>query len=154
MERTFPSTGMSQAAGRKVVTGKHRTSVEVEDTDRGKRDGTAEATAEVNKKGGPEKKAKKRAPSSKTKESKVGEALLPLLYDIALPDKEQPAGKLEFLRDQRGERKCRLPPINGVLKVESRRKKRDLQEEKRRKTEEAESATQFQTIGRMGRNGV
>ena len=75
--------------------------------------------------------------------------MLPLLYDISIADdSEQPRAKVDFLVDQRSERKCRLPPITGLLGVERRRKERHALEEKRRKKEQDAAAERFETAGK------
>ena len=54
---------------------------------------------------------------------------VPQLFDIALPDDELLARSLEFLHDQRSERKCHLPPLIGELGVERRRQIKEAEEE-------------------------
>ena len=142
----FSSYGISQAVGREAITGKQRPEVEVAPSDREIRESTEAATAEAMMKVGPKKRAGKKK-SVKTKKSAQAEKLLPLLYDIARPDYEQPAAKLEFLVDQRTERKCRLPPVIGLLGVERRRRDREAKEEERRQREASESRKRFNTAG-------
>ena len=144
--KRFSSCGISQAVGREAITGKRRPDVAVAPSDREIRESTEEATAEAMTKAGPKKQAGKKK-GCKTKKSVQAENLLPLLYDIARPDCEQPTGKLEFLFDQRTERKCRLPPVIGLLGVERRRREREAKEDERRKREASESRNRFVTAG-------
>ena len=95
---------------------------------------------------GPKSQVGKKKPC-KTKKSEEAERLLPLLFDIALPDDVQTKAALPFLQDQRTERKCRLPPITRPLGIEKRRMEREEKEEERRKREEEEKAARFATVG-------
>ena len=83
----------------------------------------------------------------KTRKSVEAENLLYRLFDIALPDQDQPTARLGFLHDQRTERKEVLPPIIGMLAVERRRQEREKKEEARHAREEVESAGRFGTVG-------
>ena len=86
---------------RQSVTGKHNPEEEEEPTDRGKRESTETATVEAKKGEGPKSQKGKKPSGCKTKKSENAERLLPLLFDVALPDDQQSVGKLEFLQDQR-----------------------------------------------------
>ena len=101
LERTFSSCGIANAAARESVTGKHNPEIEGEPTDRGKREGTEEATVESMKGEGPTSKKGKKKQGCNSKKRVDAERLLPLLFDVALADDQQPVAKLEFLRDQR-----------------------------------------------------
>ena len=149
LERKFSWVGIGLASGKQVVTGKHKGSVEVEQTNLEMRASTRAAKEEAMKNPAPESQAGKKKSGCKTKKSMEGEAMREQLYDIGLPDSEQPAGKLEFLQNQMGLRTSFLPPIIGELGVESRRRKRELEEEKRKSKEQADAATRFQTAGRV-----
>ena len=128
------------------MTGKSRSEVEKEATDRGKRASTEEATALAMESEGPKSQVGKKKPC-KTKKSEEAERLIPLLFDIALPDDLQTKTALSFLQDQRSERKCRLPPATRPLGVEKRRIEREAKEEERQKREEVEKAARFSTVG-------
>ena len=120
---------MANDVSRETVTGKRHAVAEAEPTDRIKRESTEEATALASQKKGRKGQAGTKKKGRKTKKSLDAEAALPKLFDIALPDDEQLARSLEFLHDQRGERKCRLPPLIGELGVERRRRIKEAQEE-------------------------
>ena len=111
---------MANDVSRETVTGKRHVVAEAEPTNRTKRESTEEATALASQNNGRKGQAGTKKKGRKTK-SLEAEAALPKLFDIALPDDEQLARSLEFLHDQRGERKCRLPPLIGELGVERRR---------------------------------
>ena len=120
---------------------------EIEETDRGKRASTEEATAQAKELEGPRSQVGKKKAGFKSKKSQEAERLLPLLFDIALPDDQQLKSSLPFLQDQRTERKCRLPPITRLLGVEKRRMEREAKEDERKKREEVEKASRFATVG-------
>jgi hypothetical protein len=82
-----------------------------------------------------------------TKKEKKARELLSKLFEIGLPDQMQSEDKLEFLIDQRGERKSRLPPIIGKLGVERRKEKRDAAAQSRQVKEQERAADRFQTRG-------
>ena len=119
---------MANDVSRETVTGKRHAVAEAEPTNRTKRESTEEATALASQKNGRKGQAGTKKKGRKTK-SLEAEAALPKLFNIALPDDEQLARSLEFLHDQRGERKCRLPPLIGELGVERRRRIKEAQEE-------------------------
>ena len=139
--------GVSNAVSQEAVTGKRRSTPDIESTARTKRESTEEATVESMQKPGPVKQAGTKRKGRKTKKSIDAENWLPLLYDIALPDGEQPTRSLEFLHDQRTERKCRLPPVTGMLGIERRRRDKEAKEEERRTRESLESCGRFNTVG-------
>ena len=147
LERKFSCYGLSRSVGRQTVTGKRRPAAEAEETDREKRASTEEATALAAELDGPTSQKGRKQAGSKTKKSSEAERLMPLLFDIALPDEEQPKSSLPFLIDQRNERKCRLPPITRVRPVEKRRMEREAKEEERKNREKEESAARFNTVG-------
>ncbi len=97
-------------------------------------------------KGGETKAEEKRARSwvgkkkrgCETKKSLRAKRLLPLLFDISLPDAQQDARAMEFLHDTRTERKSRLPPL-----AEKAEEKKDLEQGERKKA----AADQFRTVG-------
>ena len=70
----------------------------------------------------PRCQAGKKKSGGKSKQSTKSELMLHSLYEIGIPDKDQPSARLGLLQDQRTERKSVLPPIIGTLAVESRRK--------------------------------
>ena len=116
-------------------------------SDRDSRESTKEASAAAKGLPGPSKQAGHKKGGCETKKSKQAKQLLPTLFDIGLPECEQPAGKLEFLRDQKTERKCVLPPVIGMLGVERRRRDREAAQEKRAKREQEEAADRFAIVG-------
>ena len=146
LERKFSGYGIAHSVARETVTGKSRPEVEIEATDRGKRASTEEATAMAMESEGPKSQVGKNK-SRKTKKSEEAERLLPLLFDIALPDDVQTKAALPFLQDQRTERKCRLPPVTRPLGVEKRRMEREAKEDERKKREEVQKEARFKTVG-------
>ena len=147
MERKFSGHGMSLSVARETVTGRRRPVFEVDETDRGKRASTAEATALAQENDGPPSQVGKKKGGFQSKKRQDAEQLLPLLFDIALPDEDQPKSSLAFLHDQRTERKCRLPPVTRLLGVEKRRIEREAKQDERRKREENEKASRFSIVG-------
>ena len=148
LERKFSGYGLPSVVKKQNVTGKHHPEVEVQATDRGVRDSTADATKLANQKEAPKSQVGVKQPGTKTKNSLIAESLLPKLYDISIKnDQEQPKAKLEFLLDQRTERKQRLPPIIGSLGVERRRKLREENQEKLRKKEKEDEEQRNRTVG-------
>ena len=147
LERKFSSVGISHSVARETVTGKRMPEVEKEATDRGKRASTEEATALAKEYEGPKSQVGKKKAGYKSKKCQEAEHLLPLLFDISLPDDQQPKSSLPFLQDQRTERKCRLPPITRLLGVEKHRMEREAKEGERKNREEAEKAARFSTVG-------
>ena len=96
---------------------------------------------------GPKSQVGKKKAGYRSKKGEQAEQLLPTLFDIALPDDQQPKASLPFLHDQRQERKCRLPPVTRLLGVEKRRMDREKKEEDRKNREETEKASRFKTVG-------
>ena len=96
---------------------------------------------------GPPSQVGKKKGGFQSKKRQDAEQLLPLLFDIALPDEDQPKSSLAFLHDQRTERKCRLPPVTRLLGVEKRRIEREAKQDERRKREENEKASRFSIVG-------
>ena len=117
--RLISGRGLPNAISRESVTGNHRAPAETQKTNRGKRDSTEASTASASTEA--PKSCVNRKKGSMTKKRKKAQDLLPCLFDIAADDECQPPAKLGFLHDQRTERKCRLPPVIGILGVERRR---------------------------------
>ena len=138
LERKFSGTGLANACSRETVTGFHRRKTELEPNDREVRKSTEEPTAEASLQKGARCQVGKKKGGGKTTKSETNESLLPKLYDIGVGDENQPPSKLEFLIDQRNERKSYLPPIIGSSGSERRRKRRHEQELKRQERENKE----------------
>ena len=54
---------------------------------------------------------------------------------------------MEFLEDQRGDRKSCLPPFTGKLGTERRKERQKKEEKEREEKERKERLTRFQTAG-------
>ena len=111
----------------------------MEASNRVMRQSTGAATAEAALKKGPRCQKGEKKKGGRTQKSIDSENLLPKLYDIGDGDENQTPSKLEFLVDQRNERKSFLPPVIGPTGPE-RRKKRRLEQELRRKEREEKDA--------------
>ena len=138
---------MAHSVTKETVTGKRKAVAEVEESDRGKRVSTEEATALAQKGPGPQSQVGKKKAGCQSSKRQEAERLLPLLFDIALSDDQQPKSSLPFLLDQRTDRQCRLPPVTRLLGVEVRRMEREAKEEERKTREEKEKLERFKTVG-------
>ena len=77
-----------------------------------------------------------------TKKSVKAKSLLPLLFDVALPDEEQDPVALDFLRDARGKREKNLQEEDSEEEEEEA-----IAEEDGGESEGSKGSDQFQTIG-------
>ena len=153
LERKFSSTGFANDVSRETVSGNRRSESKIAPTDRQVRESTEEATEAAAAGEGPKSQAGTKKRGRKTRKSEEAKMKLSLLYDIALPDEQQPASSLPFLLEQRTTRKGFLPPVTGKLAVE---RNREAMEERRRKREERESAesqNRFRSIGKRNKTG-